>query len=287
MNGHSLTASCSRRRFLSHCAACAGCVAGGALVGPGAARGGESAGAKPKIRLVFCETTNDKPIWPNIGYDFDTRRKQVLDALAKGCPNVEFLVTKVMDKPEDAAEVLKGDAEVAGYLVCLQGLGWRNDAVKLCATGKPTLLVDNLFGGSGLFLTCLPQIMKAGNPVDWVSSSNDQDIVASARCFAMLKEGKDASQVAAAFRATRRKNTPGDTDWTCKDDPVAVANFDKALKQLGKTKLLVVGGGWGGDAFRKAAKQVVGVEFIPIAFPELAAAYAEADQEAAQAFAQR
>jgi hypothetical protein len=287
MNRHSLDTACSRRRFLSRCAACAGCAAGGMLLGPGSARGGESAGGKPKIRLVFCETPNDRPIWPNIGYDFDTRRKEVIDALSQGCPDVEFLISKVMGNPEHAAEVLKGDAEVDGYLVCVQGLGWGNDIVKLCTTGKPTLLVDNLFGGSGLFLTRLPQIMKAGKPVDWVSSADDQDIVASARNFALLKQGKDATEVAAAFRATRRKNTPGDTDWTCKDDPVPIEKLDKALRQLGKTKLLVVGGGWGGDAFRKASEEVLGVKFIPIAFPELAAAYAKADQDAARAFADR
>ena len=36
-------------------------------------------------------------------------------------------------------------------------------------------------------------------------------------------------------------------------------DFDKALRQLKKTKILVVGGGWGGDRFRQAAEQVVGV----------------------------
>jgi len=251
------------------------------------ARAAESGGGKPKIRLVFCETTNDRPIWPNIGYDFDARRKQVIATLTRGCPDVQFLITKVMDNPKQADEVLKGDAEVDGYLICVQGLGWQNDIGKLSATGKPTLLADNLFGGSGLFLTRLPGIMKAGKPVDWVSSQNDEDIVASARCFAQLKKGKGAADVAAAFRATRRKRTPTDADWTCKDDPVPAPDFDEALKELGKTKILVVGGGWGGDAFRKASEEVVGVKFIPIKFEEMAAACAQADQGAAKEFADR
>jgi hypothetical protein len=203
------------------------------------AAAGEAAGGKPKIRLVFCETTNDKPIWPNIGYDFDARRNEMIQALGEGCPDVEFLTTQVMDDPKHAAEVLQADDEVDGYLVCLQGLGWRNDALKLCSTGKPTLLVDNLFGGSGLFLTRLPGIMGSGNPVDWVSSSDDQDIVASARHFALLKQGTSAAEVAAAFRATRRKRTPAETNWTCKDDPVPAPSFDEALEQLRKTKILV------------------------------------------------
>lgn len=287
MSQASLANVCSRRRFLAGCAACAGCAAGGALLGPSLLQAAQAAGAKPKVRLVFCETRNDGPIWPNVGYDFDARRKQVIDALANGCPDVEFLITKVMDKPEDAVEVLKGDAEVDGYLVCVQGLGWRNDLGKLCGTGKPTLVADNLFGGSGLFLTQMPHIMKSGKPVDWVSSSRDQDIAASARSFALLKQGKTAAEVAGAFRAARRKNTPAEADWTCKEDPVAAVKLDEALAQLAKTKILVVGGGWGGDAFRKAAEQVVGVQFVAIDFKELADAYAKADQEAGKAFADR
>ena len=287
MNRLSPTADCSRRRFLSRCAECAGCVAGGVLLRPRAARAMAPAGSKPKIRLVFCETTNDKPIWPNIGYDFDARRNHVIEVLTQGCPDVEFLPTKVMDKPKDADVVLQGDGEVDGYVVCIQGLGWRNDVTKLSATGKPTLVVDNLFGGSGLFLTRLPRIMASGKPVDWVSSLSDQDIVSSARNFALLGKGKNASDVAAAFRAARRKNTPAETDWTCKDDPIGAPNFDEALKQLQKTKLLVVGGGWGGDRFRKAAEQVTGVKLIPISFKELAAACADVDKKAGQAFADR
>jgi len=282
-----VTASCSRRQFLSRCAACAGCAAGGALLGPRLARGGEASVGKPKIRLVFCETTNDKPIWPNIGYDFDTRRKQVIEVLTGGCPDIQFLPTQVMDDPKHADDVLKGCGEVDGYLVCVQGLGWRNDIGKLCSTGKPTLLVDNLFGGSGLFLTRLPQIMASGKPVDWVSSASDQDIVAAARNFGLLKQGKTAAEVAAAFRACRRQNTPAVTDWTCQDDPVPTPNFDAALRQLRQTKILVVGGGWGGDPFRKATEQLLGLKLVPIAFEELSAAYAQADKEAACAFADR
>jgi len=247
----------------------------------------KAASGKPKIRLVFCETTNDKPIWPNIGYDFDARRNRLIEVLTKGCPDVQFLITKVMDDPKHADEVLQGDGQVDGYILCLQGLGWRNDVVKLSATGKPTLVVDNLFGGSGLFLTRLPGIMGSGKPVDWVSSSNDQDIAASARNFALLRQGKSASEGAVAFQAARRKNTPTDTDWTCKDDPIPAPNFDEALRELRKTKILVVGGGWGGDAFRKAAEQVTGIKLIPISFEEVSGAYAQADQDAAKEFADR
>ena len=285
-------ASCStamtRRSFLSGCACvCTGCVAAGGLLDPRPLRAALRAGAKPKIRLVFCETPNDKPIWPNIGYDFDARRMQVINAVTQGCSGVEFLVTKVMDEPAQAEAVLQGDADVDGYVICIQGLGWNNDILRLCGTGKPTLLVDNLFGGSGKFLTQIPQIMQSGKPVNWVSSSNDQDIAASAAQFQLLTGGGSAADVAAAFETTRCSRTLSNSDWTCQEDAIPASDFEKALKTLKRTKLLVVGGGWGGDPFRQAAQEVTGVTFVPIEFGELTAAYAEADHEVAGACADR
>lgn len=80
MSGAMISSRCSRRQFISRCTACAGCAAGGILVGARGARA-EAPAATAKVRLVFCETKNDHPIWPNIGYDFDARRNQILDAL--------------------------------------------------------------------------------------------------------------------------------------------------------------------------------------------------------------
>ena len=246
----------------------------------------ETGARKAKVRLVFCETPNDGPIWPNIGYDFDTRRRQITDLLKQQCPEVEFLTARLMNDPKQADDVLKQDAEVDGYLVCVQGLGWNNDIVKLCGTGKPTLLVDHLFGGSGLFLRDIATIMSAGKPVDWVSSANDQHLAASARHFAGLTKGKSTAETVAAFRATRRQHTPRATDWACQSDVVRSIDMGKALEQLGQTRILVVGGGWGGDAFRKASKEVTGVEILPITFEEMAGAYNQADAKTARAFAE-
>ncbi len=276
----------TRRRFVSRCAACLACGAVPLTMSPPAWAAAASP-RKAKIRLVFCETPNQEPIWPNIGYDFEARRQKLAALLARQCPDVEFLPVRLMNDPKQADDVLKQDAEVDGYLVCLQGLGWNNDVVKLCGTGKPTLLADNLFGGSGLFLREIARIMSAGKPVDWVSSANDQDLAASAGHFAGLAQGRTGAETVAAFRTTRRKNTPVATDWTCKPDAVQFLPMDRALQQLRQTKLLVVGGGWGGDEFRKASKEVTGVEFIPVKFEELAGAYDQADPKVARGFAER
>lgn len=277
--------SMNRRKFLSGCAACVGYAATCGMITPGLLVANRQDNGKPKIRLVFCEADNSNPIWPNIGYDFDARRKQMIELLATGSPDLEFMSTRVVDNPEQLSKVLEQDAEVDGYLICVQGLGWDNDIFRLCSTGKPALLVDNLFGGSGKFLSEISRIMDSGQPVDWVSSSNDRDIIASARHFELLKQGQTPADVAAMFRATRRKRMPTDADWTCKNDPVPAVNFDTALKRLRKTKILVVGNGWGGESFSKAAQEVMGVQLIPVTFEEIASAYDHADKKAAKASA--
>ena len=277
----------NRRNFLSGCAwACAGCAAAKGLVSPSLLWAGEPLGRKPKIRLIFCEKPVDVPGWPNVGYDFATRRQQILELLTKGCPDVEFLVARMVDDRRHTAKILQADAEVDGYLIYLSGLPWKLDLVKMASTGKPTLIVDNLFGGSGRLLSSLPKVMVSGKPADWVSSSNDQDIVASARYFAMLASGRSAAEVAEAFRATRRERTSTDREGPVKEDTVIGPNMDTTLATLRDKKILVVGRRVN-ETFRKAVQNVFGPSLVPISFKEIAAAYDTTDRKQGSKMADR
>lgn len=271
----------SRRGFLAGCAGCAAVTA----VSP--QRLWAAAESRPRVRVVFCQPRNDRPTWPNVGYDYPKREARILGALTQGVPDVQFLPARMIDQSAEDSGLLQQDNAVDGYIVVLLGLGWEYGFQSLCATGKPTLVVDNLFGGSGMFLTRVGDVLAKHPHVDWVSSSDDQDLVVSAQKFALLGQGRSAAEVVAAFRATRKERTPGVPDWSCLEDAVTVTNLNEALAELKQTRLLVVGGGWGGDAFRKAARDVIGVTFIPLAFEELAAAYEAAELAAATAFAER
>lgn len=48
-----------------------------------------------------------------------------------------------------------------------------------------------------------------------------------------------------------------------------------------------MGGGWGGDAFRKTAHDVLELTFVPVGFEGIAAAYEGADRTKAKEFADR
>jgi len=90
--------SITRRQFVSRCAACMACSAV-SLASEIPSWAAETARRKSKIRLVFCETPNDQPIWPNVGYDFAFRRNRIMDLLTRECAGVEFLPTRLMNDP--------------------------------------------------------------------------------------------------------------------------------------------------------------------------------------------
>ena len=245
--------------FSPSCAACVGCAAGSTWLTPRAAWGGGPTVGKPKVRLVFCETTNDKPIWPNIGYDFDARRNRLMECLTSGLPGHQFLPVQITDDPKQLPSCCRQTPTCRATWSASRD--WVGATISSSVrTGKPTLLVDNLFGGSGLFLTRLPQIMAAGKPVDWVSSAQGRGrgcLGAEVRVAASPVRPRRPSRPHSARRGGRHVVGDG---WDCKPDAVATPNFDQALQQLRQTKLLVVGGGWGGDPFRKASGGL-GVEF--------------------------
>ena len=73
-----LDAGLSRRSFLGGCGACAAGLGAAAGMTAGYAAATQAPAAWPKtktkVRLVFSYTPSDRPIWPNIGYDFEKRK---------------------------------------------------------------------------------------------------------------------------------------------------------------------------------------------------------------------
>jgi len=195
--------SINRRQFLGGCAACAACFA--AL--PALAAEFDEAIAipvpteKPRIRLVFTHESPDKATWPNIGFDYGARKRQLTDKLRASCPRVDFLPATVQNR-DDAQKLLEADGDVDGYMVYTIGI-WTRAPQTIAAAGKPTIFVDDLYGGSGEFLTDYSQVRKKGLKVAGVSSSRFEDVVAAARCFECLKKLRSSKiiQVGQAFAA--------------------------------------------------------------------------------------
>jgi len=171
----------TRRSFLSRCGACgaAAFCAGAAAVPARAAASG-----KVKLRLVFTHIPAEKPTWPNVGYDYEGRKKVLTEKLRQACPNVEFLPATAMNA-EEGRRLLDADAEVDGYLVYMLGL-WTGVGRLLADAGKRCIFVDDLYGGSGEFLGAYAAARRKGQKVVGVSSTNFQDVIQAVRIFEAL-----------------------------------------------------------------------------------------------------
>jgi hypothetical protein len=168
----------TRRSFLSRCSACAAaatCAAAGVIPARAAA------GDKLKLRLVFTHIPPDKPTWPNVGYDYEGRKKVLTGKLRQACPNVEFLPATAMNADE-GRKLLDTDAEVDGYIVYMLGL-WTGVGRILADAGKRCIFVDDLYGGTGEFLSCYAAARRKGQKVVGVSSTNFDDVAQAVRIF--------------------------------------------------------------------------------------------------------
>lgn len=271
----------SRRKFLGACAA----LGAGALGLEAAAKAPEEAPPKAKVRLVFTHVPSTGPIWPNIGYDFDRRKRELAEKLAKACPEIEFLPATAMNAG-DAKKILEGDAEVDGYLVYTVGI-WTGAPRAISASGKPTLFVDDLYGGSGEFLIAYAGAVRAGEKVAGVSSSRFEDVAEAARTFAILKRGASADEFVAACAEKRKGSTPKASGVRPKPDAVSALAVAECLERLRGKTLLVVGGGWGMPGSGKAVRDTLGIQVMPIEFSELHAAWERADRAEAEKWAER
>ena len=272
--------SVSRRRFLAACGACAASAAGWTALAPRRAAA-DDAPRKPKVRLLFSFIPSDRPTWPNIGYDHDGRMAHLTETLRRQCPGVEFLPA-VAHNAEEAKKILEADAEVDGYLCYATGI-WTRVLATIAATDRPTLMVDDLYGGSGEFLIEFARAKRAGRKVSGVSSSSLDDVAAAAAQFALLTTpGKTADDFVAACDQLRRQRTAAPGDLACKEDAVSACDVGECLKRLKEAVILQVGGGWPGGGGQRIA-EIFGTKVETPKFEELHALYLESDpQQAAE-----
>jgi hypothetical protein len=69
-----------------------------------------------RVALVFLSNSEGREIWPYPGFDCAARHAEVLGALRKGCPDVDY-VPVVVATPADVAQATALRDQVDGYLV--------------------------------------------------------------------------------------------------------------------------------------------------------------------------
>jgi len=208
----------SRREFLGNCSLCAaGIVTASALpISPLFAAMDNLKEEKTKIRIIYAHPDPTKPNWPNIDYDFKGHIEKIHTQLLSKCPQIEFsAVTTSSGSKEEGFRLLQDAPKYDGYLIYLAGCLWGDMTETVMASGKPTVIVDHLFAGSGEFLTSFARAKRNGHKVIAVSSSRFEDIVDAVKCIdciqklklsTMLVVGRDAdNQVRGAYGTKVKK----------------------------------------------------------------------------------
>jgi hypothetical protein len=277
----------SRRGFLGRCGGCAlaaACVGikplSGALAGPPPRRA-----AKPRIRLVFSHIPPGAATWPYATYDYETRKAQITQQLTAACPELDWLPPVTIQNAEEAKKLLADDPAVDGYVVAMVGI-WTHGPAVIGASGKPTLFVDDAYGGSGEFLIANASARRLGHNVAGVSSTRFDDVVTGARCLAAVGEPAAAAAFAATCGAALRATyaAPGDVSLTGIDVPPRY-DLAGALERMKQTSILLVGQPM--HAIEASITETFGTKVVAIDFPELEASYTAACPQDARSTADR
>ncbi len=185
------TSSFTRRTFMAGCTTCAvGSVALAKTIAPLSTLSNQDLfpKVKAKVRLVYSHSDPTKEIWPNIGYDFEGRKQVITNALKKHCPDIEFLPI-TLKSSQDVKKLLAEDQDIDGYVCVILGLGPGLVAPReIIDSGRPVVLCDDLYGGSGRFLGEYGRAYREGLKVVGVSSSDLKDIAKAANQFAAIKK---------------------------------------------------------------------------------------------------
>ncbi|MGC8862478.1 MAG: hypothetical protein ACP5R5_06855 [Armatimonadota bacterium] len=186
----------TRRRFLQAAGGAAACwallpIAGPVLAARPVSRTPLFAKRKARVMLVFSHIPSGHPTWPTKDYDYDAVARELTRKLVSACPGIEF-TTKHASSAEQAKAIVNEAGNIDGYLVYNIGI-WTGAPNEIIHAGKPVVMVDDLFAGSGETLTTNATIRTEKLPVVTVSSSAFGDVVSAARLFEVIAAMKDST----------------------------------------------------------------------------------------------
>jgi len=186
----------SRRQFLMLAGGAAACCA--FLPAAEAVLADEPVGRTPiypkgkaRVGLILSHIPSGSPTWPAKDYDYAARAKELTSKLVNGCPNVEF-VPRTAHNVDMANAVLNELADVDGYVVYNLGI-WTSVPNTVIHSGKPVVMADDLYAGSGETLICAGVATREKLPVVTVSSSDLNDVISAARLFGVIRAMQDST----------------------------------------------------------------------------------------------
>ncbi len=286
--------SLSRRGFFSHCGRYAASLAGSFLLKNEAVAASRFAlmdlssipkQEKDRVGLLFAlhHLKQDRPDWPNIGFDFRPVVERYTSFLHRQFPGYTFLVSLVSG-PEEAEKIIKSyeQQNVDGYAV-FQLNCWNRIVQSAVATGKPVLYVDFPYGGSGGFLV-YTAALKRENPANFgfLTSSRLDDLAAAFELFARIKKPENQKPFSQLVEELRLARTPASGHLTCYPDELKVLSAEETFDRLKDSPILLFRDEHGGEPF-----QIMNIPVLNLPFGELNQAWACADQQQAGQLARK
>ena len=196
-----LSSELSRRSFLKASGAAVSLAAsGGILHGPGSLFAASSDPAsrtplfakhKPDVALVFSHIPSGTATWPTKDYDYAGRAKELEAKLVQACPGINF-VTKFVHNEAEAKALVKDMILMDGYLLYVIGL-WTGAPAVILRSGKPVVMVDDLYAGSGEVLIQHGRARRENLRCVTVSSSDFNDVVKAVRLFEPIRALKESA----------------------------------------------------------------------------------------------
>ncbi len=269
-----------RRRFLQGCATAMAGAAGGLAPWAGASAA-EAGRGTIRVAAVFLAQVRNS--WPYPGFDAAGRQREILAALRRGCPEVEFIPVTIKT-PGETGKALNLKNRVDGYLVYVTTLSW-----SLCGTlsaigklNKPLVVANEFLGGCGAFLRGAPSLVHKKTAVA-VSTTQLGDLVAVARQFASLgTENLTTAEFARRCEKAYRRTFPSAGESTCVDDNLKLTGIAECVARYRASKVLVLGRGNGGRQ-----RNLLGATWQYVDWKELEAIYPELDPDEVTEWASR
>lgn len=282
------TQNCSglmnRRRFVTTCAACVGCLSAMPLFGMNFSPEKPDQ-AKMRIRIIYSlhADVQPSPDWPNVGYDFKPVMERINNILVQNFPDFEFLPAKATG-PGEAQNIINRDKmeRIDGYIIYQMNC-WNKVVQTVAETGKPVLYADFQFGGSGGFLVYNAAFQRSEvKNVGYVASSNMKDLIAAVGCFRKMQNGGTVEDFKNATAQVRIRNTMHKAGTNIHSDKLDLLSPEDCARQMQQSKILAFR-----DTKSGPGKPLAGIPVEQVSFAELNAAWEGADKDLSHEVAQR
>ncbi len=186
----------SRRQFLQMAGGTAACwalmpMSGSVLAAGPVSRTPIFPKGRAKVILVFSHIPSGSPTWPMKDYDYDSVAKELTRKLTSACPAIDFTVKHASNA--DQGKAIVGEAgEIDGYVVYNLGI-WTGAPNAIIHGGKPVVMVDDLYGGSGETLITNTTVRNEKLPVVTISSSDFTDVASAIRLFEVMRAMREST----------------------------------------------------------------------------------------------